>query len=78
MRSRWNVAVVGAGAVHIHVALRDVIENARTADCVSEGGIASAVAGGAIFGGRQTVIDNDSDCLGVRPPFGLPTPECRP
>jgi hypothetical protein len=45
-----------ARAVHVHVALLDVVENAAAGDAVSQRRIARSVPAGSIFGGRQTVI----------------------
>jgi len=55
--ARWAVAIVGAGAIHVHVALGDVIEGAGSADGVAVAGIAGGAATRAIFGGGNLVIN---------------------
>lgn len=56
-KSGRRVAIVGTCAVHIHVALCDVIENAGASDGVSIGRIARAVAAGTVFARGEFVID---------------------
>ncbi len=56
---------MSAGAIHVHVAQRHVIEDARTAGAISEGRIAGAVAARSILAGRQAVIDRIGIALAV-------------
>ena len=48
---------VGDHTVHIIVALRDVVENARAADFISQGRVASLVPTGTVLGACQVVVD---------------------
>jgi hypothetical protein len=55
--ARRQVAIAGARAVHVHVALGHVIENARACRAVVICGVAGGGAGRAIFASGYRVID---------------------
>lgn len=51
-----GIKTVGdSGAVHGHVALSDVVENAGRRNGIAERGVAGRIAAGTVFAGRKTV-----------------------
>jgi len=54
--SRRLIAVMRARAVHIHVALGHVVENARASRAISQRRVARAASARAILGCRQLVV----------------------